>query len=156
MAIAKQQVPYTYFSQSYYSDKVELKREFRALSKIYHPDLGGSDAIMAAINTEYELLKNAKSNYSTADYFNGFGKHYAKRSSKAKSAREVKYSKKDVIAMLDEWGINYFVDGVMVVADNCHGNKTYEMREELKSVGFWWDSVNKYWYWTKSHSKRKG
>lgn len=31
-----------YFSQSYYFDKDELKKEYRRLSKIYHPDKGGS------------------------------------------------------------------------------------------------------------------
>lgn len=49
-------------SLKYFKDaksKVELKKEFRRLSNIYHPDKPNGDAeIFKSINNEYSILKN--------------------------------------------------------------------------------------------------
>jgi curved DNA-binding protein CbpA len=34
----------------------QLKQEYKRLAKIHHPDCGGDDATMAAINAEYDEL----------------------------------------------------------------------------------------------------
>ena len=41
------------------SDLDTLKKEFRRLSKIHHPDLGGTTANMQALLKEYESLKKS-------------------------------------------------------------------------------------------------
>jgi hypothetical protein len=52
-----------YFTTTKHTTAEDLKRQYRRLSKKYHPDKGGSDAAMAAINEEYEiLLNNLKNN----------------------------------------------------------------------------------------------
>ena len=40
----------------------ELKKEYRTLIKLYHPDNGGDTATMAAINNEYDVLFNKLKN----------------------------------------------------------------------------------------------
>ena len=63
----------------------ELKKMYRELAKIHHPDKGGTDEAMKAVNCEYDrlfpLLKDThknkdgetytKSNAETADHFKG-------------------------------------------------------------------------------------
>ena len=123
-----------YFTQSYYFDKVALKAEYRRLSKIYHPDKGGSDAIMAEINRQYEILQNQTN-----------------KSNKYKIMPT--WTKKEIIDLLKDLNIDFIIDGGKIMAK---GSNVYDNKDELKNVyGFWWDSVNKYWYWTKQHSKQK-
>ena len=44
-----------------------LKHEYRRLCKLYHPDLGGDTATMAAINDEYdEAFRRLQSGRTTA------------------------------------------------------------------------------------------
>jgi len=46
---------------TYFTDiktKEDLKKTFRKLSTIYHPDKGGTLEVMQKINNEYSLLKN--------------------------------------------------------------------------------------------------
>ncbi len=35
----------------------ELKREYRRLARVCHPDTGGSDALMQELNLEYQKMK---------------------------------------------------------------------------------------------------
>jgi len=136
-----------YFSRPYYFDKDELKTEYRSLSKQYHPDIGGSNEVMALINAEYDILKNEPVSRQ-------FKVSKPRRKAKSKTTKhEQVFVAQEIITLLEEWDVEYWIDGDMVIADK--GSHTYEMRDELKNVGFWWDAVNKYWYWVESHSKRK-
>ena len=137
-----------YFSQPYYFDKAELKKEYRSLSKQYHPDIGGSDEVMAVINSQYAALKNDEPLSRPARA----SKPRTKRAKK-ESAKQGLFVMQEIITLLDEWDIEYYFDGDIIIAEK--GSQTYEMREELKNVGFWWEPVNRYWYWVQEHSKRK-
>jgi hypothetical protein len=140
-----------------YIDTVELKREYRALSKQYHPDIGGSTEAMVAINVEYQALKNNQIDYQ--DIFNSPSRKRATpkaKKSKPKSEqtpRQSVFTMNDIIVLLKDFGLAYWIDGNMVIIEK--NSDAYDCREKLKAVGFWWDAVNKYWYWTKSHSKNK-
>lgn len=39
------------------SSEKELKREYKKLAMIYHPDKGGSTALMQELNREYQILR---------------------------------------------------------------------------------------------------
>ena len=132
--MAKKNTVKEYFTQSYYFDKDELKKEYRRLSKQYHPDLGGSTAIMVAINREYEILLNQNN-----------------KSDKYKIMAP--WTKAEVIEMLKQLDIDYILTDGKILA---RGKNVYDNKDALKNVyGFWWDAQNKYWYWTKAHSKQK-
>ena len=123
-----------YFTQSYYFDKVVLKAEYRRLSKIYHPDKGGSDTIMAEINRQHEILQN-QTNKSD---------HY-----KIKPT----WTRKEIIDLLKDLNIDFIIDSGKIMAK---GKNVYNNKDKLKNVyGFWWDNKNGYWYWTKQNSRQK-
>jgi len=137
-----------YFKQTYYLDKDQLKKEYRLLSKKYHPDLGGSTELMATINLEYEALKN--------DPFNK-----PKPSHKGDGYKQPEYQqettvwrRQEIIDLLLNMDIDCTIWDEIIIA-NSKGGRAYDMRNQLKDVGFWWDPINKHWYWQKSHSKRK-
>ena len=50
--------------------KEELKKRYIMLSKINHPDLGGSKSDMQRINEAYELLKEITINSGDLSYYN--------------------------------------------------------------------------------------
>lgn len=102
----------------------ELKKEYRRLIKLNHPDNGGDTATMAAINNEYEYtfnrLKNGKNTAETADMF------------------------KDVInAIINLNGITIEICGSWVWVSG----DTFACKTILKEVGFRWASKKKMWYW---------
>lgn len=125
--------PDKYFSQSYYLDKSELKREHRFLCKKHHPDLGGSNAVMVAINLEYAELKQINV--------------------KPIPKQNIYSPSQKIINLLEKLDLEYWIKGDTIFVDK--GSNVYECREELKKVGFWWHGDNKYWYWKESHNKRK-
>lgn len=42
---------------AYVGSEEELKKEYKKLARVYHPDKGGNTALMQELNREYRLLK---------------------------------------------------------------------------------------------------
>lgn len=139
-----------YFSKLYYSDKEELKREYRSLSKQFHPDLlGGSNTIMALINAEHDELKDDR---YFADAHRWTTPTNKQNTAKKKPRTASKTAgKRDILQMLKDLELEYEIDGKHIIVES--GNGAYQAKDTLKKYGFWWDTYNKHWYWEKAHSK---
>ena len=110
----------------------ELKKEYRRLVMIHHPDHGGSTATMQDINTEYEkrfeVLKNQHN--ATAD------EHH-----KTTEAPE------EFINI-----INALIKFPGIIVELCGSwlwisGDTIPVKEQLKAAGCRWSSSKKMWYW---------
>jgi len=125
----------------YFDNKInsldELKKEYKRLAFLHHPDRGGLTEIMQEINNEYdklfEQLKHIQNNETTA---NG-EKKYKQTSEMSADYREVILK----IIILDD-----------VIIELCGSwlwlsGKTYTHRNILKEIGFDWSKSKKMWYW---------
>lgn len=114
----------------------ELKKEYRKLAMKYHPDLNSEGLeIMKEINDEYdEMFKilSSKENrgQGTSEKVNEF---------------------KDIINKIIKYNITIDIVGTWVWV---YGSGTYEIKEELKELGFRWASKKKKWYWYTGEYKR--
>ena len=112
----------------------ELKREFRRLAFIHHPDKGGSVQMMQALNAEFSsmlsYLTNRASqsdvNYDAQEEVN-IGERY----------REVI----EKIIRLPNIEIEVCGSWIWV------GGNTRPVSENLKAAGLWWASKKGKWYW---------
>lgn len=110
----------------------ELKKEYRRLTMIHHPDHGGDTATMAAINNEYaerfELLKKA-------------------HNAQADEAHQTTEAPEEFITIISEL-LKY--PGLIV--ELCGSwlwisGDTRPVKEQLKAAGCRWSSNKKMWYW---------
>jgi len=113
-----------------------LKKEYRKLCKVYHPDLPtGNLAIMKFINNEYELLFEQLKHIST---------------NKNDQAENVN-TFKDIINQLIKFDINIEIVGSWIWLS---GN-TYSIKEEIKQLNFKWSKTRKKWYYSEGLTKKK-
>ena len=114
----------------------ELKKAYRKLAFIHHPDRGGSTHIMKIINLEYDnVFKNLNIvNEQGEEQFNlndGF--------------REV------INKIINLEGLEIEICGKWIWVS---GN-TKEYKDTLKESGFFWASKKKMWYWRSEEAKVK-
>ena len=116
----------------------ELKKEYRCLSKLYHPDCGGDEEAMKAINNEhdelFELLK--KKHNATAD-------EYHQTTETAEEFRSIL----NALMKLDGLDIELCGSWLWI------GGETKKHKEALKAMGCNWCSKKKLWSW---HHKEEG
>ena len=118
----------------------QLRKAYKDLLKKYHPDNGGSEEIMKAINVEYEqlfkLLKNRHESKATGTESN--------------TSENVKWNFEE-----DE-KIRYVLNKIIHFSDiTCEicgtwiwlSGNTYQYRKELKEFGFKFASNKKMWFW---------
>ena len=114
-----------------------LKKCYKAAAMKHHPDRGGDEETMKAINSEYaarfEELKNSQNTQAAADTT---GK-----------TRATKESAGDFILILDHL---LKMDGLEI--ELCGrwlwiGGSTKIHKEELKACGCRWSNSKKLWYW---------
>ena len=104
----------------------ELKAEYRSLCKINHPDKGGETSVMQEINAEYSyLLKNGRFDFGN-------------------SSLQIEESIREIIEQTE------ILEGLVV--ELCgrwiwFGGDTYKWKGTLKSIGCFWASKKKAWYW---------
>ena len=110
----------------------ELKQQYRAWTKKLHPDCGGSDAEMKALNLEYEQMFEAlkRKHNATAD-----------------AAHQTTETARDFMDIIEKL---IRMDGVIV--EQCGSwlwisGATYQHKAELKAAGCRWASAKKLWYW---------
>lgn len=113
----------------------ELKREYRRLAFIHHPDKGGNVLIMQAINSEYTTRLRYLANNPDACTGNNYD---------ASEEYEVGQQYKDIIEKIIHLSnIDIEICGKWIWVSGM----TYQVREVLKDAGFWWASQKKKWYW---------
>jgi len=124
----------------------QLKREYKRLAKIHHPDCGGDDATMAAINAEFDLLSK-KLPKETAT-----GETYQPRDEEREAPEKFREA---VAATLNMDGVNVELCGAWLWVT---GN-TYPNRERLKAAGYRFSKNKVAWYWhdenSIAHSKKR-
>ena len=118
-----------YFAGIYTLDA--LKAEYKRLVKENHPDLGGDEATMKAINNQYA---------DAVEYI----KLHGEQAEQAKAAREVPEEfMRAVSALVMCPGLIVELVGSWIWVT---GN-TYDNRETLKAAGYRFASKKRAWYW---------
>lgn len=124
----------------------QLKQEYKRLAKIHHPDCGGDDATMAAINAEFDRLCKILPK-ETAD-----GKTYQPKDEEREAPEKFREA---VNATLNMDGVQVELCGAWLWVT---GN-TYPNRERLKAAGYRFSKNKVAWYWhdenSISHSKKR-
>lgn len=106
----------------------ELKKEYRRLAMIHHPDRGGSVDAMKEINVEYEKMHNILSGDSAEE--------------KAKAGTASEYIRV-IDALMKLEGLEIELCGSWLWI----GGRTYEHKDALKQAACRWSNNKKKWYW---------
>lgn len=124
----------------------QLKQEYKRLAKIHHPDCGGDDATMAAINAEFDRLCKILPK-ETAN-----GETYQPKDEEREAPEKFREA---VAATLNMDGVNVELCGSWLWVT---GN-TYPNRDRLKEAGYRFSKNKVAWYWhdenSVSHSKKR-
>ena len=118
----------------------ELKAAYRRLSLKYHPDCGGDEETMKAINAEHDKLFEAlkQKHNATADEFH--------------QTTETPEEFRAIIELLLK------LDGLEVELCGSWlwiGGNTREHKDALKAAGCRWSNNKKLWYWHHAEEGRK-
>lgn len=118
----------------------ELRKQYRDLLKIHHPDNGGNVSDMQEINAEYDKLFKALKDKHESKSADGKESAYSKNMYDWKNDKALR----DVLEKIIHFnGIEINLVGAWIWLD---GN-TYQYKEELKGIGFKWSKNRKKWYW---------
>ena len=110
----------------------ELKKEYRRLCMIHHPDLGGDTATMQEINAEYEKRFNLLKNQHNAQ---------------ADENRKTTEAPEEFINI-----INALIKFPGIIVELCGSwlwisGDTRPVKDDLKAAGCRWSNNKKMWYW---------
>jgi len=142
----------------------ELKTLYRQLAREHHPDLGGSTFVMQEINTEYDLrYKFFLSDYAPKPRVSSEPAKRPPNSHKERSSNPPKtewerlkisqeaYEAYQAVGQLRSQAP--YSGGLSVEINQgkvrVHGKATYHYRNQLKALGFYWDSNKRYWYFAR-------
>lgn len=125
----------------------ELKRQYHALARKHHPDMGGSTSEMQAINREYEeLFESLKNRHESAS-----GEVYTAREETTETPEEFMAI---INALVGMEGLEIELCGSWLWVTG----KTYTHRASLKDLGFRFSAKKIAWYFHfepfKKHSKK--
>lgn len=110
----------------------ELKREYKRLAKLLHPDCGGTDAEMAALNNQYDELS------ARLPKTNAAGETYQPQTREAPEAFRAA-----VMAALNLDGVELELCGCWLWATG----DTRPHKDTLKAAGYRWSANKAAWYW---------
>ena len=118
----------------------ELRKQYKELLKIHHPDNGGNVADMQEINAAYDqLFKGLKDKHNSK----------TESSTKESSYENMKYDFTED-TMLREM-LNKIIGFTGITIEVCGSwiwvFNSYNFRKELKEMGFKFASKKKAWYW---------
>ncbi|HAQ19586.1 MAG TPA: hypothetical protein DCR40_10200 [Prolixibacteraceae bacterium] len=119
----------------------ELRKEYRRLAFLYHPDKGGDTAIMQVINDLYDRLSRKLINSNTD--FSEARKEYEQQVSEEMRERL------DRIICLPDITIELIGSWIWIT-----GN-TFAVRETLKGEGYRFSHPKTAWYWHKGEYFKK-
>jgi ankyrin repeat protein len=111
----------------------ELRKQYRNLAFIHHPDKGGKTAVMQEINNQYERL--SKQLIDSNEYFTEERKEW-----EYKVSEELKQKIEKVIFLPD---INIELIGTWIWLTGS----TYNVKTILKDEGFMFSATKLAWYW---------
>ena len=117
-----------------------LRKQYKDLLKVYHPDNGGSEEICKAINEEYgRIFADLKA-----------GKVFGKSAAKESFYDSMKWDAAEDQALREKLSrIIHFADINITLVGNwiwIDGN-TYAVKNDLKAEGFRWAKEKRKWYW---------
>ena len=118
----------------------QLKQEYKRLAKIHHPDCGGDEETMKAINNDYDRMFEVLKDIHNADEGN------AKTEERPEDFRNII----DALMKMNGLVIEICGSWVWISGD------TYPHRNALKALGFKWANAKKKWYLGESSSNRRG
>lgn len=119
----------------------ELRKEYRRLAFIYHPDKGGDTVLMQNLNDHYERL-SIKFIKENVDFLEG-RKEY-----------EMQVSE-EIRQMLDRIMFLKGVDIEVIGGWIWITGNTFAIRTTLKSLGFMFSHPKTAWYWHKGEYRKK-
>jgi curved DNA-binding protein CbpA len=119
----------------------ELRKEYRRLAFIYHPDKGGDTVLMQVLNDQYEQLSE-KFIKENVDFSEG-RKEY-----------EMQVSE-EIREMLDRIMFLQGVDIEVIGGWIWISGNTFAIRTTLKSLGFLFSHPKTAWYWHKGEYRKK-
>ena len=119
----------------------ELRKEYRRLAFIYHPDKGGDTVLMQILNDQYERLSE-KFIKENVDFSEG-RKEY-----------EMQVSE-EIRDMLDRIMFLKGVDIEVIGGWIWITGNTFDIRTTLKSLGFMFSHPKTAWYWHKGEYRKK-
>lgn len=130
----------------------ELRKQYRDLLKIHHPDNGGNVSDMQEINAEYDrLFKALKDRHGNEPTDNGESNAKTDYNSMKYDFTEDAKLREVLQQVITFDGINIEIVGCWIWVD---GN-TYAYKDRLKGIGFKWAREKKKWYFhTKTFRKR--
>ena len=121
----------------------ELRKQYKELLKLHHPDNGGNLEIMQEINAEYDrlfkVLKNQHEQNCSSD-----------RASTNNDYSSMKYDFAEDEKLREMLNKIIHFDGIdieLVGAWIWVSGNTYACKKDLKELGFKWASQKKMWYW---------
>lgn len=126
----------------------ELRKQYKELLKVHHPDNGGNVSAMQDVNAEYDkLFKTLKD------------RHDSKTTDNDKTSYEnMKYDFTEDLKLREM--LNKIIGFSGITIEVCgswiwvSGN-TYSYKKELKEIGFKWASQKKMWYWHSEAFRKK-
>lgn len=115
----------------------ELKKQYRRLAMIHHPDVGGDPETMKEINNEHDaLFERIKARHNAEAKADTTSKTH-ETTETAEEFREII----DILLRLDGLEVELCGSWLWI------GGKTREHKDELKAAGFRWSNNKKLWYW---------
>lgn len=131
----------------------QLRKQYRDLLKIHHPDNGGNVSQMQEINAEYDklfkILKDKHDSNTTGNgNSNGKESEYSKNMYNWENDKALRETLGKIINFN---GIEIQVIGQWIWVS---GN-TYKYKKELKEIGFKWASQKKMWHWHSELFRKK-
>ena len=128
---------YHFFDTNKINTLEELKKEFKTLAFKYHPDKGGDTEAFKILNNEYTELFEVYKNKST---------------NKQEKGENVNTFKDIINELIKFDNINIEVVGFWIWVS---GKGTFNIKEELKQLNFWYSSKHKC-YMYNGQNKLKG
>jgi hypothetical protein len=125
------------------STVAEVKKLYKELAMINHPDLGGDTAIMQEINKQYEEILKRLDGETTID---SEGKSHTYKYNQETEEKLMIII--DQLLSLKMVNVDIFLVGSWIWIDG----ETKPYKEELKSLNCRWHSIRKCWYFAGSPS----
>ena len=127
----------------------ELRKQYKELLKLHHPDNGGDLETMQAVNAEYgqlfKILKDRHENNCSSDRTSTNYNNMKYDFTEDEKLREI------LNRIIHFEGMDIELVGAWIWVS---GN-TYAYRKELKESGFRWASQKKMWYWHSEAFRKK-
>ena len=121
----------------------ELKKEYRKLARMYHPDLGGCAETMKKINAEFDkLIEKMKKGFVWSGETKREGAEVKDLSPEWREVLEK-------VVILE--GLEIEICGKWIWI----GGNTKPVKEKLKEAGFRWAGKKKLWFWHRPEDGKK-